>query len=974
MGVRVMGTKWNSQINTRGREAVVGMSWEDFKTLTRDEFCPSNEMQKLETELWNYATVGAGHAAYTDRFHELARLVPHLVTLKATEPKTIQKAMQIAGTLTDEALRNGSIKKNPEKRGSGVEPSKDRNRRDNNKRTIRGGYTGTAPKFVESCLGMRTPPKLETHLLGPVTSVGHGNQGNQARGRAFMLGAEEARQDPNIMTGTFTLNDHYATTLFDSGADYSFVSATFIPLLGIRPNDLGFSYDIEIASGQLVEIDKVIRGCKLEIEGHMFDINLIPFISGSFDVIIGMDWLSDHKAEIICHEKVVRIPLLDGKEEIVVVKDFPEVFQDDLYGLPPVQEIEFRIELIPGAMPVAKSPYRLAPSELEELSNQLRELHDKELNKLTIKNRYPLPRIDDLFDQLQGSQYFFKIDLRSGYHQLRVHEDDIPKTAFRTRYGHFEFTVMPFGLTNAPATWEEHEVRKSKTFDWGEEQENAFQTLMDKLCNAPVLALLDGLEYFVVYCVVSGLGLGCVLMQRGKVIAYASRQLKIHEKNYTTHDLELGAVRRWIELFSDYDCEIHYHPGKANVVADALSRKEIVKPKRVRTINMTLQSSIKDKILAAQEEASDESAGLQRGIDEMIELKSDGALYWWPGMKKDIAVYVSKCLTCLKVKAEHQRPSGLLQQPDIPEWKWERIAMDFVTKLPRTSSGHDTIWVIVHRLAKFAHFLPMCEDYKMDRLARLYLNEFVARHGVPILIISDRDSRFTSSERTIQTLEDMLRACVLDFGESWDVHLPLVEFSYNNSYHSNVRCASFKALYGRKCRSPIMWAEVGEGQLIGPELVQETTDKISQIKDRLKATRDRQKSYADKRRKPLEFSVGDYVLLKVSPWKGVVRFGKKGKLAPRFVGPFEITERIGPFAYRLRLPEELNGVHDTFHVSNLKKCLADLTLQKEFKKLKRSRIAIVKVRWNSKHGPEFTWEREDQMKLKYPHLFSAGSS
>ncbi|GKC35146.1 putative reverse transcriptase domain-containing protein [Tanacetum coccineum] len=214
----------------------------------------------------------------------------------------------------------------------------------------------------------------------------------------------------------------------------------------------------------------------------------------------------------------------------------------------------------------------------------------------------------------------------------------------------------------------------------------------------------------------------------------------------------------------------------------------------------------------------------------------------------------------------------------------------------------------------------------------------------------------------------MLRACVLDFGGSWDVHLPLVEFSYNNSYHASVRCAPFEALYGRKCRSPIMWAEVGEGQLIGPELVQETTKKISQIKDRLKAARDRQKSYADKRRKPLEFSVGDYVLLKVSPWKGVVRFGKKGKLAPRFVGPFEIIKKVGPVAYQLDLPEELNGVHDTFHVSNLKKYLADPTLQvdaklnfveepveileREFKKLKRSRIVIVKVRGNSKCDPE----------------------
>ncbi|GKB59465.1 reverse transcriptase domain-containing protein, partial [Tanacetum coccineum] len=379
--------------------------------------------------------------------------------------------------------------------------------------------------------------------------------------------------------------------------------------------------------------------------------------------------------------------------------------------------------------------------------------------------------------------------------------------------------------------------------------------------------------------------------------------------------------------------------------------------------------------------------------------------YWWPGMKKDIVEYVSRCLTCLKVKAEHQRPYGLLQQPEIPVWKWEGIAMDFMTKLPRTISGHDTIWVIMDRLTKSAHFLPMREHYKMERLARLYLNEIVARHGVgvPISIISDHDSRFTlrfwqsmqealgtrldmstayhpqidgQSEHTIHTLEDMLRACVLDFEGSWDVHLLLVEFSYNNSYHSSVRCASFEALYGRKCRSPIMWAE---------------------IKDILKAARDRQKSYADKRRKPLDFSVGDYVLLKVSPWKGVVRFGKKGKLTPRFVGPFEIIKKVGTVAYRLDLPEELNGVHDTFHVSNLKKCLADPTLkvpldeiqvdaklnfgeepveilEKEFKKLKRCRIAIVKVRWNSKRGPKFTWEHEDQMKLKYPYLFSDVSS
>ncbi|KAL0551529.1 hypothetical protein IC582_010619 [Cucumis melo] len=1152
------------------------------------------------------------------------------------------------------------------------------------------------------------------------------NQGAGAphQGRVFATNRTEAEKAGTVVTGTLPVLGHYALVLFDSGSSHSFISSAFVSHARLEVEPLHHVLSVSTPSGECMLSKEKVKACQIELAGHVIEVTLIVLDMLDFDVILGMDWLAANHASIDCSRKEVTFnppsmasfkfkgggskslpqvisairaskllsqgtwgilaSVVDIREADVslssepVVRDYPDVFPEELPGLPPHREVEFAIELEPGTVPISRAPYRMAPAELKELKVQLQELLDKgfirpsvspwgapvlfvkkkdgsmrlcidyrELNKVTVKNRYPLPRIDDLFDQLQGATVFSKIDLRSGYHQLRIKEEDIPKTAFRSRYGHYEFIVMSFGLTNAPAvfmdlmnrvfrefldtfvivfiddiliyskTEAEHEehlrmvlqtlrdnklyakfskcefwlkqvsflghvvskagvsvdpakieavtgwtrpstvsevrsflglagyyrrfvenfsriatpltqlTRKGAPFVWSKACEDSFQTLKQKLVTAPVLTVPDGSGSFVIYSDASKKGLGCVLMQQGKVVAYASRQLKSHEQNYPTHDLELAAVvfalkiwrhylygekiqiftdhkslkyfftqkelnmrqRRWLELVKDYDCEILYHPGKANVVADALSRKvshsaalitrqaplhrdleraEIavsVGAVTTQLAQLTVQPTLRQRIIDAQ--SNDPYLVEKRGLAEAgqtaeFSLSSDGGLlferrlcvpsdcavktellseahsspfsmhpgstkmyqdlkrvYWWRNMKREVAEFVSKCLVCQQVKAPRQKPAGLLQPLSIPEWKWENVSMDFITGLPRTLRGFTVIWVVVDRLTKSAHFVPGKSTYTASKWAQLYLSEIVRLHGVPVSIVSDRDARFTSkfwkglqtamgtrldfstafhpqtdgqTERLNQVLEDMLRACALEFPGSWDSHLHLMEFAYNNSYQATIGMAPFEALYGRCCRSPVCWGEVGEQRLMGPELVQSTNEAIQKIRSRMHTAQSRQKSYADVRRKDLEFEIGDKVFLKVAPMKGVLRFERRGKLSPRFVGPFEILERIGPVAYRLALPPSLSAVHDVFHVSMLRKYVSDPShvvdyepleidenlsyveqpvevLAREVKTLRNKQIPLVKVLWRNHRVEEATWEREDDMRSRYPELF-----
>nr|GEU44896.1 hypothetical protein [Tanacetum cinerariifolium] len=651
--------------------------------------------------------------------------------------------------------------------------------------------------------------------------------------KAYAVRTAGTNPNSNVVTGTFLLNNRYASVLFDTGADRSFISTAFSSLIDIILTTLDHGYDVELADGRIIWVNTLILGYTLNFLNHPFIIDLMPVEIGSFDVIISMDWLVKYHVVIVCDEKLVRVPFGD---EILI-----------FHGDGRNNGHESRLNII-SCTKTQRYLLKGCPIFLEHVTTK--ETKDKSKEK-RLKD---VPIVQDF---------------------LKVFPEDFSGLAGYYRRFIEEFSKIAKSMTKL--------IQKKVKFDWGDKQEAAFQIIKQKLCSASILALLEGSEDFVVYSDTLIKGLSAVLMQREKV----------------------------------------------NVVADALSRKERIKPLRVHALVMTIGLDLPRQILEAQTEAmkpenlKSEDVG---GSDKMYQNMK--LLYWWPNMKVDIATYISKYLTCLRVKAEHQKPYGLL------------------------------------------------ETDPMDKLERLYLKEVVTRYEIPVSIICKCDPRFTSnflkafqkamgtwldmsttyhpktdgqSKRTIQKLEDMLYTCVIDFGNGWESHLPLVEFSYNNSYHASIKAAPFEALYGQKCGSPVCWAEDGDFQLTSPKLFMKQPRRLYKLR--------------------------------------VVRFCKRGKLNSRYIGPFKVLAKVGTVAYRLELPEQLSIVHSTFYVSNLKKCLSDEPLaisldevhiddklrfveepvevmDREVKRLKQSRIPIIKVRWNSRRGPEFTWEREDLFRKK----------
>nr|GEX11918.1 putative reverse transcriptase domain-containing protein [Tanacetum cinerariifolium] len=929
-------TWWSSQIRSLGPDSY-SMTWEVIKKKITDKYCPQGESKKLEIELRNLKFV----ADETEKIDKYVSGLPDNIykSVKASKPKTLDETIELANDLMDQKLRTHA------------------ERQTNNKRKADDSFKNNHGHQQQT-------PKRQT--VARVYNMGTGEK------KPYSGNFPKCTKCHFHHNGPCTQKCHKCNKVGHFACDCrSFGNANVVNAQrnnGENPKKNGWVYAVGNAEK---------RGNASRDPDSNVVTDLMPVELGSFDVIIGMNWLRRCHAVIVCDEKLVRIPYgnetltfcgnesnngresrltviscskaqenmakgcqiflahISAKKEedrskgkqlehVPVVRDFPEFFPKDLSGLPAARPVEFQIDLIPEASPVMPFGLTNAPAVFMDLMNRVCKPY---------LDKFVIVFIDGILiyskDEKEHKEHLkLRHSRRSSqdriYQRLGISQDtdrDPPILGLAGYYQRFIKRFLKIAKSMTKLT------QKGIKFDWGEKEENAFQLIKQKLCSAPVLALPEGSEDFVVYCDASHKGLSDVLMQREKVIAYASRQPK---------ELNMRQ-RRWLKLLSSYDCDIRYHSRKANVVADTLSRKERIEPLRVRALVMTIGLDLPKQILKAQIEAlkpknlENEDVGgmIRKDIPkEKLEPCANGTLclngrswlpcygdlrsvimheshkskysvypgsdkmyqdmkklYWWPNMKANIATYVSKYLTCTRVKDEHQRPSGLLVQPTIPEWKWDNITMDFITKLPKSSQGFDTIWVIVDRLTKLAHFLPIRENDSLDKLARLYLNRIVARHGIPVSIICDRDGRFTSN---------LWRSFQKALG---------TDISMSTAYHPKTDGQSERTIQTPKTCCVLA----------------------------------------------------------------------------------------------LELPQELSRVHRTFHVYNLKKCYADEPLvmplegihiddklqfveepieiiEREIKRLKQSRIPLVKVRWNSRKGHEFTWEREDSFRKKYPHLFKNWAS
>ncbi|KAL8088747.1 hypothetical protein AgCh_038509 [Apium graveolens] len=731
----------------------------------------------------------------------------------------------------------------------------------------------------------------------------------QATARTFDLKMKDAVQNSEVITGTLLMNNVEAKVLIDSGATRYFISETFADKLKCDKMTLNEVIDVEIVNQEKIYVSQFSPKCEIDISGHKFSADLILFKLGEFDIILGIDWLGENNAQINCKSKKVYLKMENGEkvvfkgqrqerlfltivqakkflrkvcesflayvvvlereslsmEDIPVVSEFPEMFPDELPGLPPDRQIEFEINLAPGTEPVSKARYRMAPAEMKELVNQLHELLDKgvirpstspwgapvlfvkkkdesmrlcidyrELNKMAIKNRYPLPRIDDLFDQLKGAKYISKIDLRSGYHQMKIKADDIQKTAFRTRYGNYEFLVMPFGLTNAPAAFMDLMNRVFKNYldkfvvvfiddilIYSKSEEEHMQHLwiaLQILRKEKLYAKFSKCEFWLKEVQF----LGHVFGSEGvKVDPIKIEAIISWERPKTPTEVRsfLGLAGYYRKFFKDFskiarpltkltrknqkfewnaECEDSFqelkqrlviapvlvlpdnqgdfvifsdasHKGKENVVADALSRKErlnmVAIPKELSEKikrfelelsdcgkfeeichTMTFQSTLLEKIKKCQEEVMKQENNQLTGEEICTQRDEQGLEAELLVAKYEVRSSRMGCEVLYLSESEGRtsKTKRINSALKVPEWKWENIAMDFIVGLPRMKSGHDTIWVIVDRLMKSAHFLPINEKSLLDRLVHLYVRKIVLRHGVPVSIVSDRDPRFNS--------------------------------------------------------------------------------------------------------------------------------------------------------------------------------------------------------------------------------------